>query len=168
MIIGNGDIAKALKDVDRSNLTFFASGVSNSKEKKKSEYKRERDLLFKQKQSCHLVYFSSLSVFYSNTPYACHKRDMEHWVKKLFNRYTIIRLGNITWGDNPHTIINYFKNSMKTDTPVEIKDTHRYIVDEEEFLHWIKLIPSWSCEINIPGKRLKVMEIYQLIEEGNL
>lgn len=93
---------------------------------------------------------------------------MEHWVKKLFNRYTIIRLGNITWGDNPHTIINYFKNSMKTDTPVEIKDTYRYIVDEEEFLHWIKLIPSWSCEINIPGKRLKVMEIYQLIEEGNL
>ena len=45
MIIGNGNIARALKDIDRDDLLFFASGVSNSQEDRESEYKREMELL---------------------------------------------------------------------------------------------------------------------------
>jgi len=108
-----GIIASVLKDVDRSDRTYFASGVSNSQETRESEYKRERDLLVKHTlDNRHLVYFSSLCVFYQDTRYASHKREMEIMIRNGFVNYTIVRLGNITWGNNPHTIINYFKSKI--------------------------------------------------------
>lgn len=153
MIIGNGDIANVLPD--KEDFIFFASGVSNSKENRESEYKREEQLLMQQDFSKHLVYFSSLCVFYSNSRYAQHKLAMEKIVRTYFVRWTIIRLGNITWGNNPHTLINY----LKAHPSAEIEDVERYIADKDEFLHWINLIPKWSCEMNITGRRMKVEEI---------
>jgi hypothetical protein len=153
MVIGTGDIASVLPD--RYDLLFFASGVSNSQETKESEYKRELKLLLKQPRNAHIVYFSSLAVFYSDTRYTQHKRAMESLIANVFENYTIIRLGNITWGTNPHTLINYLKAHPKA----KIRDEYRYICDKEEFLHWINLIPSVSCEMNIPGRRLKVQQI---------
>ena len=153
MIIGDGDIASALPN--REDLLFFASGVSDSQETRESEYQREEDLLLKQDQGNHFVYFSSLAIFYSHTRYTKHKLKMENRVKEKFPVYTIIRLGNITWGKNPYTLINY----LKAHPEAEIRDEYRYICNEEEFLHWINLIPKWSCEMNVPGRRLKVSEI---------
>lgn len=153
MIIGDGDIASVLPK--RNDLLFFASGVSNSSCTDESEYRREWELLLEQRRDAHIVYFSSLAVFYSKTRYAQHKRDTEVLVKEQFSKYTIIRIGNISWGKNPHTLINY----LKAHPEAEIRDEYRYIINEDEFLHWINLIPLWSCEINIPGERLKVKEI---------
>jgi hypothetical protein len=153
MIIGNGDIASVL--TDREDRLYFASGVSNSQETRESEYEREIALLMKQDKWRHIVYFSSLSIFYTDTRYAQHKRQMEKLVKKNFGHFTIIRIGNITWGVNPHTIINY----MKAHRDAEVKDVYRYIVTKEEFLHWVNLIPEWSCEMNIPGRMMKVKDI---------
>lgn len=172
MIIGNGDIASALKDIDRDDLVFFASGVSNSQETSEAEYCREQDLFLyidaKFKHS-HIVYFSSLSVFYSDTRYATHKREMEGLTKNcLSGKYTIIRLGNITWGDNPNTLINFLKNKRNNGEEYRIDDVYRYIVNKEEFQHWIKLIPEWNCEMNITGRRMKVKDIvneYVNVEE---
>ena len=113
MILGNGDIASVLETVDKEDRIYFASGVSNSQEKRESEYQREIDLLLKQNKTKKLVYFSSLCVFYSNNRYSAHKRIMENLVKDNFSNYTIVRMGNITWGNNPHTIINFFKNKIK-------------------------------------------------------
>ena len=31
----------------------------------------------------------------------------------IFENYNIIRIGNITWGTNPNTFLNYIKNKMK-------------------------------------------------------
>lgn len=160
-IIGNGDIGIILQEVDRKDLLFFASGVSNSRETRESEYQREIDLLLKQNTLKHLVYFSSLSIFYNNGRYQQHKREMEELVKENFFKYTIIRLGNIAWGQNPHTIINYLSNKIKNHAPYEVQNVYRYICDKDEFLHWINLIPEWSCEMNIPGKRMKVREIVE-------
>lgn len=160
MIIGNGDIAKALKEggVDREDTIFFASGVSNSQETRSEEFRREIDLLLKhQSDFKKLIYFSSLSVFYADTRYTQHKKQMESAVKN-FPRYTIIRLGNISWGDNPHTFINYFRNRMIEGIMPEVKDEYRYIIDKDEFIDWIKMIPTWNCEMNLPGKRMKVQE----------
>lgn len=152
-VIGNGDIASVLPD---SPLLFFASGVSNSQETREDQYQREIDLLMKQTQLFpHLVYFSSLAVFESDTRYIKHKKKMEHLVKTFFPKHTIVRIGNITWGDNPHTLINYLK--AHKDAPIQ--DVYRYVVDKEEFLYWINRIPTWSCEMNIPGRRMKVIDI---------
>ena len=155
MIIGNGDLGQVLKEVDRKDLLFFSSGVSNSSETRESEYQREINLLLEQDKTKHIVYFSSLAIFYSKTRYTKHKQYMEYLIKDNFRHWTIIRLGNITWGKNPHTIINY----LKAHPEAEIKDEYRYVCDKEEFLHWINLIPSWNCELNISGRRLKVTEI---------
>jgi len=157
MIIGNGDIASVLPKNDKK--LFFASGVSNSQETRESEFQREKDLLLRQKREPHLIYFSSLAVLYGKNRYAKHKREMELLVKKEFPLHTIMRLGNITWGTNPHTLINFFRAQIKEGKPLEIHDTYRYIIDKEEFLHWIDLIPNWSCEMNVPGRRMKVIEI---------
>jgi hypothetical protein len=83
---------------------------------------------------------------------------MEALIKE-FPHYTIIRLGNIDWGINPHTIINYLKSEYKAGRPLEIQDVYRYIVSKDEFLYWIGLIPDWNCEMNIPGRRMKVKDI---------
>jgi hypothetical protein len=153
-LVGRGDIASVLPE--RDDLLFFASGVSNSGETRESEYEREFDLLLEQPRTAHIVYFSSLAVFYSHTRYAQHKRDMEALVRQSFPFYTIIRIGNITWGTNPYTLINY----LRAHPEAELQDTYRYIVNKEEFLYWVSLIPDWSCEMNIPGKRMKVQEVY--------
>ena len=166
MIIGHGDIASVLPD--KKGWIFFASGVSNSSEKRESEYQREIDLLMKQDKKKHLVYFSSLSIFYRNTRYTRHKKQMEELIKKHFAHYTIVRMGNITWGKNPHTLINYFRNLAKKGKKLEIWDTYRYLVDKKEFLHWMSLIPDANCEMNITGQRLKVRQIVRMIKSGQL
>ena len=158
-IIGDGDIGKVLHEISRPDLLFFASGVSNSKETRESEYEREISLLLRQGKGRHIVYFSTLAIFYSDTRYTQHKRQIEAIIRSFFNRYTIVRLGNITWGDNPHTIINFFRNKVKKGEKIEIEDTYRYLIDKDEFLDWMKMIPEWSCELNLNGKRLKVADI---------
>ena len=158
-IIGHGDIAKVLNKTDKDVL-FFASGVSNSSETRESEYQREKDLLLAQDRNQRLVYFGSLSIFYGDTRYTQHKKEMEQLVKDNFPKYCIVRLGNISWGDNPHTLINTLKNHLAEGEPLQIQDVYRYVVEEEEFLHWINLIPdSFNCEMNVPGTRMKVAEI---------
>lgn len=160
MILGKGDIASVL--TDREDRLYFACGVSNSRETRESEYQREIDLLMSQDKKRHLVYFGSLSIFYTDTRYAQHKRRMENLIKGNFRRYTIVRIGNITWGSNPNTIINFFRNELKAGRELVIKDAYRYVVDKEEFLYWINMIPDWNCEMNVTGRR---MSIKQIVEE---
>lgn len=156
-IVGHGDIASVLKD--REDRLYFASGVSNSLENRESEYYREIDLLLHHCvfNSMKIVYFSSLCVFYLDSRYSQHKLRMERLIKEHFPKYTIIRLGNITWGKNPHTLINY----LKAHKDAEIRDVYRYIIDRDEFLHWIDLVPPWNCEMNAPGRRMRVKEIME-------
>lgn len=158
-IIGHGDIASVL--TDRDDICFFASGVSNSQEKRESEYGREYKLLMEQPSGRHLVYFSTLSVFYGTGRYVEHKRRMEAVVRENFTHWTIVRIGNITWGTNPHTLINHFRQQLRDCQRPTIEDVDRYIVEKAEFLHWVGMIPEWNCEINIPGKRMKVQAVWK-------
>ena len=158
-IIGSGDIASVL--LEKEGVCFFASGVSNSQEMREPEYQREKDLLLQQDKSQRLVYFGSLSIFYGDTRYTQHKKEMEGLVKDNFSKYCIVRLGNIDWGDKPNTLINTLRSRIANQEPVEIQDTYRYVVDQDEFLHWISLIPDFNCEMDVPGARMKVKEIFE-------
>lgn len=142
-ILGNGDIASALRQVDRDDRIYFVSGVSNSSETRASEFKREMDLLCRVAKHHHVVYVSSLAVFYSDTPYAQHKRAMERRVKR-FAWWTILRVGNITWGSNPHTLINHLRGQKERGEKLDIQDAQRYVIDKDEFLYWVNMIPDWS------------------------
>lgn len=154
-IIGSGDLGSILPD--RDDLLFFASGVSDSSCTDEEQYQREIDLLLEQPRASHLVYFSSLGVLDGNSRYYRHKRDMEVMVKTNFPKNTIIRLGNISFGDNPNTLINY----LRAHPEAEIKDEYRYICSKDELLYWINKIPPWNCELSIIGNRMKVRDVYE-------
>jgi hypothetical protein len=168
-IVGNGDIASVLGPFDREGWLFFASGVSNSGETRESEYEREIELMrsFAQK-GYHFVYFSSLGVMWDDSRYLRHKRQMEVMVKALFLSYTIVRLGNITWGTNPHTLLNFLRGALERGEKPVIQNVDRFIVDEDEFLCWITLLPDFNCEVNVPGKRMKVPEIWKNLQKEAL
>jgi len=164
MIVGKGDLAKVLKSIDRCDVNFFASGVSNSGEVSQDEFDREKDLLLEQKINVHLVYFSSLGVFFDNSPYLEHKRNMEYIVRQ-FRSYTIVRIGNITWGDNKHTLINY----LKAHPEAKRKPVWRHLIDKEDFLYWVSLVPvGEKHEFNITGRRIWVPDLVfaQLVLNG--
>ena len=165
-ITGNGTVARAL--VDREGFIFFASGVSNSSETREDEYKREESLLMQQDQSKHLVYFSTLSIFYANNRYAEHKRHMEKVIMTYFDRYTIVRLGNLSFGNNENHLIPFLRKKIKSNEPIDIQDVYRYPLDLDEFQYWMSMIPDWSCEMNIPGRRMKVVELIEDIKNGKI
>lgn len=160
MIIGHGDISSAL--TDRPDVTFFASGVSNSKETNVNAFQREMKLLMSQPKDRHLVYFSSLCIYYAKTEYSRHKRIMEATIKNHFAGYTIIRLGNIDWGSNPNTLLNY----LRANPQAPRQSVYRHIISLKEFQYWVSLIPvPGKTEMNIPGLMVWVPD---LIVIGNL
>lgn len=167
MIIGRGDIAQQLWRVDKPFINFFASGVSNSKQEDEKEYDREFALLMKQPKDQHMVYFSSLCIYYSQTRYAQHKVHVERLIKESFATYTIVRLGNITWGKNEHTIINYFKGQHYNKQTPNLEDGHRFIITEAEFCYWMRHLPIGAKnEMNIPGEMVSINEIWRRVQNG--
>jgi hypothetical protein len=162
MIVGRGDIASVLND--RDGATFFVSGVSNSNEIRDSEFMREMDLLDKQDRTKCLFYFSSISVDdnekVSGSKYLQHKLKMEMFIKSNFENYNIIRIGNITWGSNPNTFINYIKNKKNKGEPVEIKDEYKYVINKEQLLLLTDNLPLITQNtIGVFGKMAKVNEL---------
>ena len=160
MIIGKGDIASVLND--RDGAIFFASGVSNSNETRDSEFMREIELLDKQDKTKCIFYFSSIAIddMSKNSQYLQHKRNMELLVKSNFKNYNIIRIGNITWGSNPNTFINYIKNKKSKGESVEIKDEYKYIIDKEQLVLLTDNLPLiGQNQISVFGRMAKVKEL---------
>ena len=159
MIVGHGAIASVL--TDRDDSLYFASGVANSSETRDDEFRREAQLLYDQDTHRHIVYFSSLCIFYQDTRYSRHKRLMESIVKEYFPCHTIMRLGNIDWATNPNQLIPFIKSKLKNREPFDIYDEYRHILDKREFLYWVDRIPDWNCEMNITGRLMKISEILE-------
>ena len=160
MIIGTGDIASVLND--REGAIFFAAGVSNSSEKRESEFLREYDLLNAQDKSKCIFYFSSITIddITKNNDYLTHKRKMELLIKSNFENYNIIRIGNITWGTNPNTFINYIKNKIKNGETVEIKDEYKYMIDKEQLVLLTNNLPLiGQNQISVFSRMAKVKEL---------
>lgn len=162
MIVGRGDIASILND--REGAIFFVSGVSNSNETRKSEFIREIELLTKQDKTKCLFYFSSISVDdvvkAGTNAYLQHKLKMEMIIKSNFENYNIIRIGNITWGINPNTFINYIKNKKSKGEPFEIKDEYKYVIDKKHLLLLTDNLPlTGQNTICVFGKMAKVSEL---------
>jgi hypothetical protein len=160
MIVGTGDIASVLND--RDGAIFFAAGVSNSSEKRESEFNREYELLNKQDKNKCIFYFSSIAIddISKNSEYLQHKRRMELFIKSNFENYNIIRIGNITWGTNPNTFINYIRNKIKNGEPVEIKDEYKYMIDKEQLVLLADNLPLiGQNQISVFGRMAKVKEL---------
>ena len=160
MIVGRGDIASVLND--RDGAIFFVSGVSNSNETRESEFMREIELLDKQDKTKCIFYFSSIALddLSKNSQYLQHKRRMELLIKSNFENYNIIRIGNITWGNNPNTFINYIKNKKSKGEPVQIKDEYKYIIDKDQLVMLTDNLPLIGQNtLCVFGRMAKVAEL---------
>ena len=167
MVIGNGNIAKVLKD--QSDLIYFASGTSNSSCVDKSEFDRELEMIKSLDKDSHIVYFSNLGIYYKNDPYTNHKINMENFIRTNFKSYTIVRIEVCEWVSNKTTILNIFKEKIKNNQIIEIQDTHRYVLSLDEFLYWLSLIKvGTKNEMNILGRKMKIQEIVDEIKSGKI
>lgn len=164
MIIGNGNIAKAIDDNDK--FLFFTSGVADFNCVDEKQFQREKDLLFIQSKKQHLVYFSSLAIYYNNdNKYIQHKKNMEEIIRNNFHIYTIVRLDCCEWVTNYNVIYNYFRRKIKANEEVVIQDTFRYVISLSEFKHWVSLIPiGVKNEMNIQGEKKTIHEIYNSVK----
>lgn len=146
MIIGNGLIANSLKSIDSKENIFFASGVSNSLETRRSEFEREFSLLKNTlENSCgaKLIYFSTLSIkdqSKQNSLYVLHKQAMEEYIKNNSENYLILRIGNIVGnGGNPNTLFNYLKNQIVNNNKFLVHNrARRLLIDMDDITLFLK------------------------------
>lgn len=127
MIIGNGLIANLFRENDREDVVFFASGVSNSLETKKSSFLREERLLresMKAGEGKIFVYFSTCSIYDSSkngSPYVNHKLRMERLVEEHSSPYLILRVSNaVGKGGNPNLLMNYLVRCVKEHQEINV------------------------------------------------
>lgn len=163
MIIGHGDIGSVLKD--REGALFFASGISNSNYVGEAEFARERDTFIDNANTARsqgikcCFYFSTMSIVHKNTRYTRHKELMERLVRYSFENYNIIRIGNIDWGTNPNTFINFIRNKKAKGEPVEIRDEWKYLISKEQLLLLTDNLPlTGKNEISVFGECKKVSD----------
>ena len=98
-----------------------------------------------------------------------HKINIENYIRNNFQYYTIVRIEVCEWVKNETTILNVFKKKIKNNEEIIIQDTTRYVLSLDEFLYWISLIkPYTKNEMNILGRKMKIIEIVDEIKKGNL
>lgn len=140
MIIGRGLIANVFKDINREDIIFFASGVSNSLETDTNQFKRERDLIEKTIEinpTKKFVYFSTCSIYDSSkyaSAYVLHKLDMENLIEKIAQNFLICRVSNAVGnGGNSNLLINYLVNNIKENNPILVhQKATRNLIDVED------------------------------------
>ncbi len=146
MIIGNGLIATTIKNnkLDSKKIVFFASGVSNYKETRECEFKREEELLNKaleENKGKLFIYFSSCSVLSNKqNEYTLHKKKMENRIRFFTENNIVFRLPQVVGnGGNPNTLLNYLVKSVKNGSEINVfKNTHRNFIDIDDILNIVK------------------------------
>ncbi len=169
MIVGKGQIFELLQGKWFSVTPFyttFAAGVG-SHETKNSEFEREELLLLNQNYDTHLIYFSTLAIYYPGklSPFATHKLAMEEKIKKLWKKYTIIRLGDLTWSKKSTSLLNDIRHRLANNLAIECKDEYRYLTTKEDLLLWLVNFRQGERDtINVPSKAMKIVDIIEMVK----
>ncbi|MDY3316188.1 NAD-dependent epimerase/dehydratase family protein [Riemerella anatipestifer] len=140
MIVGKGLVASLFTNVDREDIIFFASGVSNSLEVRMEEFMREENLVRETISNYPdkvMVYFSTCSIYDSSkvdSPYVCHKLKMENIVSNNCSRYLILRLSNVVGkGGNPNLLMNYLVRSVMNGEVINVHTkATRNLIDADD------------------------------------
>ena len=156
MIIGHGDIASAI---------LTGSTGSTSPQAFRTAPRRTSGLTSASAICCRSRtrrasgLFLSLCVYGGTTRYAQHKREMENLIERTFPRHTIVRVGTITWGSNPHTLINHLRAVHQRGEQPDLRPVYRYPIHLDEFRECLRL--ECGGEIDLIARRMTVAEIYQ-------
>lgn len=162
MIIGNGLLAKSFKRHEKSfkNTIIFASGLANSKNINKKEFKREENLLkkFLNIKKEKLIYFSTLDIFRKKkTAYIRHKLNIEKVLKKKEN-ILIIRLPQLIGkSKNKYTIFNFLNFNLRINKKIKIfVNYYRNFIDVQDLIFYVKKLTKKTINfkvINIYNKK---------------
>ena len=157
MIIGSGLIAKAMQPIDRDDITIFASGVSDSRETRVSEFKRERELL-KSNMGKKTIYFSTVPK--NASLYMAHKQEMEDMVR-MNNDHLIVRIQYIVGhGGNKANLFNYLRSQIQGNKQVTVyKDLYRSLNDIDDIVKLMKILHACQGTITISGIESLPIEI---------
>lgn len=176
MIIGNGLIASLFKKQDRSDVVFFASGVSNSLETRVSEFEREENLIRKtisENPEKIFIYFSTCSIYDSSktgSDYVLHKLKMEQLIKNSVQKYIILRVSNaVGKGGNPNLLMNYLVTSAKNKNTINVHTkATRNLIDADDIKKITLLFIEenhWNRIINVAYlQNYSIVEILEIIE----
>jgi len=151
MIVGNGMIANALKKIDKDDVVFFCSGVSNSNEQNEEEFIREKaSLIAFANSDKKLIYFSSYFVNFENyltKRYYQHKSEIEQIIQNSFERFIIYRLPQIVGkSSNPNTLTNFIADKIEKNEILPVyKKAKRNIIDIDD----VALIIDYSNQHNL-------------------
>jgi hypothetical protein len=165
MIIGNGLLAKVFSHryIDRSDVTIFASGVSNSTETQSAAFEREHRLLLEHMEGSRskFVYFGSCAVGNPQeavTPYLAHKAAMELLVLRSGNG-VVLRLPQVVGrSDNIHTLTNYLYHHIVSGEHFTIwSHAERNLIDVDDILSIASFVidEQWGVHDVIPIAALK-------------
>ena len=140
MIVGHGMLARAFAREfgDDSAHVVFASGVSNSNERRPEAFAREEALLRSAiaGNKGTIVYFGTCSVLDTerrDTPYVRHKLAMEA-LAQASDRAVVLRLPQVVGRtDNPHTLMNYLHERIRSGERFEVwQDAWRNVIDVDD------------------------------------
>jgi nucleoside-diphosphate-sugar epimerase len=154
VIIGNGLIAKSFKDFEFFRETLvLASGVSNSKETRESEYLREANIIKRETArhaGAHVIYFSTCSLCNgANTPYTRHKQEMERLVSTSAKSFHIFRLPQVVGVVKNATLVSYLVESVMHGKHLNIqRAAKRYLIDVIDVARISCLIANSEVGIN--------------------
>jgi len=156
MVIGNGMLAKAFNTYENnSEVTIFASGVSNSKETCSREFDREKELLqdtIDKTRDGLFVYFSTCSIedeFLQNSKYVLHKIEMEKMIQAECPHYNIFRLPQVVGHTESPTLVNFLTKSIQDNQTLMIqKNAYRNLIDVDDVVKIVDSIIKKNLFIN--------------------
>lgn len=169
-VIGNGLVAKSLKDTEFSkDILIFASGVSNSKEYRSEEFAREKTL-FKRVAYDHpgssIVYFSSTSVSLGGgSRYLAHKLEMEEVVKREAKNFFIFRLPQVVGPVDNLTLVSFLtKRCLEGDSIDLYGSAVRNLLGVDELAKIVNILVEKevglnSAQIVASGSNVSVVDV---------
>ncbi len=172
MIIGSGLIAstfnKLASETLLKNFIVFASGVSNSSKNDTKEFDREKTLLIDTIKSNNLpiIYFSSILVNTSNSPYYNHKLNMENVIKEYTNNYLILRIPQVIGiGGNKNTLFNFIKTSIKTDQIITTNEkVERALIDVDDLVKIVDVCKDFKGTLRLSSiEKINMVDLCNII-----
>ena len=168
MIIGNGLVASKFREYHNyDDCIIFSSGVSDSQESCTKKFNREKSLVretLAKYKNLQFIYFSTILVKFSDTPYNKHKLEIENLIKATASSYIIFRVPQlIGHGGNKNNLVNFLLNSIQMEQDIVIgKDVKRSILCVEDMVNIVTYCKG-KCDrttINISGvEKKKVVDI---------
>tara|TARA_Y100000385_G_scaffold287534_1_gene351999 strand:+ start:1125 stop:1802 length:678 start_codon:yes stop_codon:yes gene_type:complete len=147
MVIGNGLIAKNFSNFKNNNrFVIFASGVSNSRENRSHEFKREKDLIvdtIKKFSNKTLVYFSTCAFYdryLDRSYYLNHKKEIEELIQLSSSNYYIFRVPQIIGSKNPKQLLGFLNFKILNQEKFDLIDVDRNLIDLDFFKKVVTLI----------------------------